>query len=167
MGLLWNDQAPYLEDPKVSKVAGKIAYSLVPSNSAAPFSQLEGLTYLIPTESKHSREAYKFIEWAMSNQVQEQQTLGGSASARKSIYDDPKVNAMIPYTSTFLASVPIAKEKPTIPEAAKMTEAMERHVSEIVSDKTSPQAGLDSLALELQTILGRKGRLRYPVKATP
>jgi multiple sugar transport system substrate-binding protein len=165
MGLLWNDQAPYLEDPKVSKVAGKIAYSLIPSNSAAPFSQLEGLTYLIPTESKHSREAYRFIEWAMSNQVQEQQTLGGSASARKSIYDDPRVRA-IPYTSTFLASVPIAKEKPTIPEAAQMTEAMERHVSEIVSGKTSPQAGLDSLALELQTILGSRSRLRYPVKAS-
>jgi multiple sugar transport system substrate-binding protein len=164
MGLLWNDQAPYLEDPKVSKVAGKISYSLIPSNSSASFSQLEGLTYLIPTESKHAREAYNFIEWTMSNQVQQQQTLGGSASARKSIYDDPQVKAL-PYTSTFLASVPIAKAKPTIPEAAQMTEAMERHVSEIVSGKASPQAGLDSLALEVQKILGAKGHLRYPVKA--
>ena len=33
MGLLWNDQAPFLEDPAVSKVAGKIGYSLIPSNS--------------------------------------------------------------------------------------------------------------------------------------
>ena len=31
MGLLWNDQAPFLEDPAVSKVAGKIGYSLIPS----------------------------------------------------------------------------------------------------------------------------------------
>jgi hypothetical protein len=35
MGLLWNDQAPFLKDPAVSKVAGKIAYSLIPANSSS------------------------------------------------------------------------------------------------------------------------------------
>jgi multiple sugar transport system substrate-binding protein len=164
MGLLWNDQAPYLEDPRVSKVAGKIGYSLVPSNFPGPTSQLEGLTYLIPTESKHPREAYRFMAWAMSTEVQVQQTLHGSASARKSTYDDPRVQAL-PYTSTFLASVAIAKQKPTIPESARMTEAMERRVFEIVSGKVSPQTGLDGLALDLQPILGGKVKLRYPVRA--
>jgi multiple sugar transport system substrate-binding protein len=165
MGLLWNDQAPFLEDPAVSKVAGKIDYSLVPSSSGEPFSQLEGLTYLIPIESKHPREAYRFLEWAMSARVQRQQTLEGSASIRKSTYSDPKVRDM-PYTSAFMASVPIAKVKPTIPESAEMTEAMERHLSEIVSGRSSAKAGLDGLALDLQHILGNKAPLRFPVKAT-
>ena len=167
MGLLWNDQAHFLEDPKVSKVAGKIGYSLIPANSPQPpdsFSQLEGLTYLIPTQSKHPCEAYRFIEWAMSAGVQVQQALTGSASARKTTYDDARIKT-IPYTATFLASVPVARPKPTIPESAQMTEAMERRVFEIVNGQTSPQAGLDSLALDLQQILGDKGKLRYPVKA--
>ena len=163
MGLLWNDQAPFLEDSAVSKVAGKIGYGLIPSTSGESLSQLEGLTYLIPTESKHPRDAYRFVEWAMSVQVQLQQTLKGGASVRKSTYDDPNVEA-IPYTSTFLASVPVAKFKPTIPESAAMTEAMERHVSEIVGSRVSAQAGLDSLAVDLQHILGGKCQLRYPVK---
>jgi multiple sugar transport system substrate-binding protein len=167
MGLLWNDQAPFLEDPKVSKVAGKIGYSLIPSNSPSsspePFSQLEGLTYLIPTESKHPREAYRFIEWAMSEQNQIQQTLKGSSSARKSTYDGPTVREL-PYTSTFLASVPIARAKPTIPESAQMTDAMVRHLSDIINRRDSAQAGLDSLAIELQRILGNKSRLHYPTK---
>jgi multiple sugar transport system substrate-binding protein len=165
MGLLWNDQAPFLEDPAVSKVAGKIGYSPIPSNSGEPFSQLEGLTYLIPTESKHAREAYRFLEWAMSAQVQVQQTLKGSSSARKSTYDDPKVKAL-PYTSTFLISVPVARPKPAIPESEQMTDAMEYRVSEIVSGRTSAQAGLDSLAIDIQRILSNQARLRYPVKAT-
>jgi multiple sugar transport system substrate-binding protein len=163
MGLLWNDQAPFLEDPSVSKVAGQIGYSLIPSASGKPFSQMEGLTYLIPTESKHPREAYRFLEWAMSEQVQVQQTLKGGASIRKSVYDDPSVKA-IPYTSTFIASVPVAKPKPTIPESAAMIEAMERHVADILNGRASAQSGLDSLALDLQHILGDKGRLRYPFK---
>jgi multiple sugar transport system substrate-binding protein len=165
MGLLWNDQAPFLEDPSVSKVAGKIGYSLIPSNSGKPFSQMEGLTYLIPTESKHPKEAYRFLEWAMSKQVQVQQTLKGGASIRESTYDDLNVKTL-PYTSIFLASVPVAKSKPTVPESAEMTEAMERHVSEILAGRTSPQSGLDALALDLQHILGGKAHLRFSVKGT-
>jgi multiple sugar transport system substrate-binding protein len=166
MGLLWSDQAPYLEDPAVSKVAGKIGYSLIPSNSGEPFSQLEGLTYLIPQESTHPREAYRFLEWVMSAQVQNRQTLMGSLSVRKSTYDKPEVK-QLSYASTFLASVPIAKTKPTVPESGEMIEASERRLAEIVSGRCSPQTGLDNLALDLQGILGDKARLRYPVKKTP
>jgi multiple sugar transport system substrate-binding protein len=165
MGLLWSDQAPFLEDPAVSKVAGKIGYSLIPSNSGEPFSQLEGLTYLIPKESTHPREAYRFLEWAMSAQVQDRQTLKGSSSVRKSTYDNPEVKHL-PYTSAFLASVPVAREKPTIPESAQMIEASERRLSEIVSGRSAPQTGLDNLALDLQRILGNKARLRYAVSFT-
>jgi multiple sugar transport system substrate-binding protein len=165
MGLLWNDQAPFLEDPRVSKVAGKIGYSLIPSNSAESFSQMEGLTYLIPTQSQHPREAYRFMEWAMSAEVQIQQTLRGGASARRSTYDDARVKE-IPYTSTFLASVPVAKPKPTIPESAEITESMQRRIFEIVSGNSSPKHALDRLALDLQRILGNKVQLRYPVKTT-
>jgi len=61
----------------------------------------------------------------------------------------------------------VAKPKPTIPESAAMTEAMEQHLYQIVSGRTSPQSGLDELALDLQQMLGAKARLRYPVRATP
>lgn len=159
MGLLWSDQASFLEDPAVSKVAGKIGYSLIPSDSSHPSSQLEGLTYLIPIESKDPDEAYEFIEWAMSAQVQIQQTLMGSDSIRKSTYDDPKVK-LIPYTRTFLASIPIAKEEPTIPEDATMIGSAERRLSEIVNGKESPQSGLDKLALDFQHLLGSKAPMR-------
>ncbi len=166
MGLLWSDQAYLLEEPSTSKVAGKMGYSLIPSNTTKQFSQMEGLTYLIPTQSQHPKEAYRFIEWAMSDPLQVQQTLDGSSSIRKSVYEDSRVNAK-PYSSAFLASVPIAKEKPTIPESSQMTEAAERRLAEIVSGKESPQSGLDKLALDLQQILGSKAKLRYPVHAAP
>jgi multiple sugar transport system substrate-binding protein len=163
MGLLWSDQAYLLEDKATSKFAGKFGYSLIPSNTAQRSSQLEGLTYLIPTKAKQPKEAYRFLEWVMSGQVQTQQTLDGSSSVRKSVYEDAKVQQQ-PYTPVFLASVPIAKEKPTIPEQVQMTEAAERRLSEIVTGKESPQSGLDKLALDLKNILGDKVKLRYPVK---
>ncbi len=165
MGLLWSDQAPFLEDSKVSKVAGKIGYTLVPSNSGAPFSQLEGLTYLITAQAQHAREAYKFLEWTQSQPVQVAQTLRGSSSVRKSTCEDRAVQKL-PYTPAFLASVPVAKAKPTVPESDAMTQAAVKRLYEIVSGKASAQQGLDALALDLERILTGKSRLRYEVKAT-
>jgi multiple sugar transport system substrate-binding protein len=166
MGFLWTDQAPFLEEPAVSKVSGKIGYSLIPSESGKPFTQQEGLTYFIPSESKHPREAYRLLEFLMSEPVQEAQTLKGSLSARKSVYDSKAV-ADVPYVSTFLAGVPFAIEKSTIPDSPEMTEAAVKRLSEIVNGKSSPQAGLDNLALDLQRIVGQKSRLRYPVTTRP
>jgi multiple sugar transport system substrate-binding protein len=166
MGLLWSDQAPFLEDPAVSKVSGKIGYALIPSLSGEPFSQLEGLTYLITAQSQHAREAYKFLEWVMSERVQVAQTLHGSSSVRKSTYEDQAVQNL-PFTSVFLASVPIAKPKPTVPESDEMTQAAVNRLSEIVNHRCSAQQGLDQLALDLERILAGKARLRYPVTAKP
>ncbi len=163
MGLLWNDQVPFLENPTASKVAGKIGYSLIPSNTGKPFSQLEGLTYLIVSGSKHSRQAYEFLEWAMSQQVQDAQTLHGNFSVRRATYDNPVIKAL-PYTPRFLDSIPVGIPKPTVPESDQMTQAAVQRLFEIVSNQTSPQQGLDALALDFKKILGGKSRLRYPVK---
>jgi multiple sugar transport system substrate-binding protein len=162
MGLLWNDQVPFLEDPLVSKVSGKIGYARVPS-TGKPFFQLEGLTYLMVSTSQHPHEAYKFLEWAMSRQVQEAVTLQGSVSIRKSTYSNPAIKNL-PYTSIFLSSIPKGIPKPTVPESDEMTQAAVQRLFEIVSNQTSPQQGLDTLALDLKKILGGKSRLRYPVK---
>ena len=55
MGLLWNDQAPFLEDPAVSKVAGKIGYSLIPSN-LRPTVQPDGRPYLPDSDRVETSE---------------------------------------------------------------------------------------------------------------
>ncbi|HEY0313196.1 MAG TPA: sugar ABC transporter substrate-binding protein [Allosphingosinicella sp.] len=164
MGILWHDQTPLLEDPSVSKVAGKMGYALIPSATGTPFSQLEGWTYLIPTKSPHPKEAYRFIEWAMSRNVQIQQTLHGGASALQSTYQDPRVRR-IPYVPTFLQSIPIGVPKPTIPESSQITEIMQRGLSQIVTRRTSPEHGLDAIAIQIGQVLRGKAKLRYPPKA--
>lgn len=162
MGLLWSDQVPFLENPELSKVAGKIGYAVIPSNAGAPVSQMEGLTYLLVSNSSHTREAYRFLEFAMSPQFQREQTIRGSSSIRKSTYDQPAVKNL-PYTPIFLSSVPEAVPKSTVPESDQMTKAAENRLSEMVKGESSPRDGLNALALDLQRILGSKSRLRYPI----
>jgi multiple sugar transport system substrate-binding protein len=97
----------------------------------------------------------------MSSSVQIEQTLHGGASALKSTYEDARVKA-IPYVPVFLASVPIGIPKPTIPESEQITEVMQRDLSMIVTGKTTPQKGLDAMALDIKDVLGSKAALRYP-----
>jgi ABC-type glycerol-3-phosphate transport system substrate-binding protein len=94
--------------------------------------------------------------------MQIQQTLKGGDSLRASTYDDPAVKT-IPYTPAFIASIPIAIAKPTIPEATKIADATAQHISDILTGKDSPQDGLNKLALDIQKLLGGKAKLRYPV----
>ncbi len=89
----------------------------------------------------------------MSNQMQIQQTLKGNGSVRISTYDDAAIKA-IPYTPAFLANIPVAVGKPTIPEAAKIADATAQRLSDILTGKDSPQDGLNKLALDIQRLLG-------------
>jgi len=166
MGILWSDQAPFLEDASVSKVAGKIGYRLLPSDTGSPVSQMEGLISLLPANASHPKEAYRWMEWATSSTVQIQQTLHGGGSLRRSTYDDAGVQAL-PYTPTFLKSLPVAREKPTIPESDEITRRAEVRLSDAVRGKSTPKAALDGLALDLQQILGHRGRLKFAVTTTP
>ncbi|UTW59515.1 sugar ABC transporter substrate-binding protein [Kordiimonas sp. SCSIO 12603] len=160
MGIIWHDQTPFLEDIEQSKMAGKIGYTTIPTNSGAPKSQLEGWSYLIPKESKNPSEAFEFIRWAMSQSVQVAQTLAGGASALKSTYQDENVKS-IPYVPVFLESVPVAIPKPTVPESAQITEVMQKGLSEILVGKVTPKDGLDNIAIQLKEILGDKAQMRY------
>ena len=93
--------------------------------------------------------------------MQIEQTLHGGASALQATYDDPQVKK-IPYVSTFLASIPIAVAKPTIPESAEITEIMQRNLSQIVTKRVTPKQGLDAMAVQIHQLLGDKAKLRYP-----
>ena len=161
MGLMWHDSTPYLEVAEDSVVAGKMGYAPLFGANGGIVAQLEGWTYLIPAEAEAPEAAARFITWAMGRDEQVRQTLGGGASPRRSVYDDPDVQA-IPYMPAFRACLDSGIAKPTVPESGQMTEVMTNRLSEIVSQKLTPADGLDRMAEDLKAVLGDKAALRYP-----
>jgi len=156
MGLMWSDSVPYLEIPEQSEVAGKIGYSTIPTVQGGEIAQLEGWTYLIPKESKHQEAALRFMLWAMQPEVQVAQMLGGGASPQKPPYDNLAVK-QLPYVPAFLASVPVARPKPRIPESGELTERAVRRLANIISG-APVQRELDQLAAEYRDLLSRSGK---------
>jgi ABC-type glycerol-3-phosphate transport system substrate-binding protein len=162
MCLLWSDALFHVVDPKVSAVVGKIGYSPLPSGKAGRVAQIAGSTYMVSRRSKHPKEAFQLELWMLRRDNQIQQELAGGASARKSVYQDPRV-LELPYALADSQSLAVARNMiDTSPETPQIAETIEIAISEVIADKSNPAEALDWAAVELNKSLGSKAPLKYP-----
>jgi sorbitol/mannitol transport system substrate-binding protein len=95
---MWYDAtsaAGSLEDPAVSKVAGKVGYVFAPVKETKSSGWLWTWSWVVPKTTKHSDQAAKFIQWASSKDYEKLvgQKLGWSrvpAGKRESTYSIPE-----------------------------------------------------------------------------
>ena len=164
MCLMWTDSTYALEDPKQSKVAGKMGYAMIPEGKAGRVHQIGGQSYYVPVTSKNPEAAYLFIEWMMqaNNQIR-QQKLGG-ASARKSTYQDPEVLSL-PWTSASIAALEHTHPAMlyTVPESLQIGDVIQLAISDALSEQKSVKDALDWAAVEIKRILGNKAEMKYPL----
>lgn len=99
--IMWSDAPSALYDSSQSLVVGKIGYSLVPIKKEInkKVSVFGGWAFLINSDTKHSDEAFKFIQWACSPEIQLKWAKHGGLPASKNIFDD-KEYLDIPYMKT-------------------------------------------------------------------
>jgi multiple sugar transport system substrate-binding protein len=161
--LMWTDATYAVEDPKQSKVAGKMGFALTPQGKGGKIGQIEGWTYLIPTYSKNAEAAYLFIQWMMGFERQRTQHLNGGSSARPDVYADPQVQALS-YSKASTETFGVARPKPTLPESPQITEILVRELSLALTGQKTPQVALDAAAADMSKLLGACAPLKYPVR---
>lgn len=168
MCLLWSDALFHVVDPKVSTVVGKIGYTPLPSGKAGRVAQIAGSTYMVSRNSKHPKEAFQFELWMLRRDNQIQQEMAGGASARKSVYQDPKV-LELPYALADAQSLAVARNMiDTSPDTPQIADTIEIAISDVIADKRNSRQALDWAAVELNKSLGSKAPLKYPVtEASP
>jgi multiple sugar transport system substrate-binding protein len=161
--IMWNDATYAVEDPKQSKVSGKMGFGMIPQGEGGKVGQIEGWTYLIPAKSKNAEAAYLFIQWMMAPEQQLEQHLNGGASARPDVYASPQVQK-ISYAKASMDTNAVAKAKPTIPASPQITEILVRELSLALAGGKTPKQALDTAAVEMNKLLGECAPLEYPVK---
>lgn len=163
MCLLWSDALFHVVDPKLSAVVGKIGYSPLPAGKAGRVAQIAGSTYMVSRNSKHPKEAFQLELWMLRRDNQIQQELTGGASARRSVYQDPRV-LQLPYALADSQSLAVARNMiDTSAETSQIADTIEIAISEVIADKRNPREALDWAAVELNKSLGSKAPLKYPV----
>ncbi|WKU05575.1 sugar ABC transporter substrate-binding protein [Micromonospora sp. HUAS LYJ1] len=88
MELESSNEISSINDPKTSKVVGKIGVLDFPAGSAGSKSTVLSWGIAMSSYSKHKDAAWKFIEWATSKETQLKLTEGGIAPPRTSVAQD-------------------------------------------------------------------------------
>ncbi len=162
MCILWSDALFHVVDPKLSKVVGQIGYAQLPAGKAGRVAQIAGSSYLVSRYSRHPKEAFQFELWMLQHDNQIRQELAGGASARRSVYQDPRVLAL-PYAAANAQSLAVARNMiDTFSETPQVSDIIETAISDVLANKKTSQQALDWAAVEINQALGSKCPLKYP-----
>jgi ABC-type glycerol-3-phosphate transport system substrate-binding protein len=151
------------EDPKKSKVAGKVGYALIPAGPGGKtYAGLWTWALGINRAAKNKEAAWLFVEWATAQRTLLNATLGyrNYNPSRTSITNDPRVHEIMAswgggsYLKTVEKNLETAKVAWTPqPERARMGDIWARALHEIYFQRMSAADALKQVSTETDKVL--------------
>ncbi|MDR1118912.1 MAG: extracellular solute-binding protein [Bifidobacteriaceae bacterium] len=143
-GLNWEATFAALQDTNDSKVAGKIGVLPTPAGPTGARPGINGAMALaIPTKAKNVEEAWTFIEYVTSQEVQDKYPTGWMPNW-KSSYDDTAITGTAPElfaaAPTALASLIL---RPTVPNYNSASAVLQAELQNALSGNKPVQQALD------------------------
>ncbi len=174
MGQFWATFGASLEDPKVSKVVGKIAYAPVPGVKDKKTGRIRRASMFgcqgtaITSFSNHKGEAWQYLKWLQSSRIQ------------KSLLDDPK-SAFIsarkdltgytasrsPRNKVVLDSLLFAHDFWNNPDYSELLSVIQRELNLAFIGSKSAKEALDAATAEIQRVLDASPYRPSPAAAQP
>jgi len=155
------------EDPKKSKVAGKVGYALVPSGSGGkPFAGLWTWALGMSKATKNKEAAWLFIQWATSPQTLLNATLEyrNYNPSRISVMTNPKVQQIMgawgngSYVKTQQENLKTARVAwVPHPERTRLGDIWARALHEIYFKRASAEEALKKASAEIDKVLVEVG----------
>jgi multiple sugar transport system substrate-binding protein len=116
--------ANQFEDPQKSKIAGKVAYAVLPAGPGGHYTCTFTNAMAVSSQSKNKEAAYLFCCWSTNKQNAVRELLAGVGVGRASAWTNPEVKAKpkMPQSwyDAYLESLKIGK--PGLPEIVGVTE---------------------------------------------
>jgi len=135
----------WLEDPTVSKVAGKIEFTVMPGGRG----QLGAWGWAIPKSSPNPDAAWEFISWVESKEIAYKRAMAGGMPTQGWIYDDPEFLKKYPWQKVGKKIIAQAKPLPIISRSTQMVEIIGENLSAAVIGELTPREALDRAARQL------------------
>lgn len=156
--LVFERQWPYMytlaeKTDGSSKVAGNIAVAPLPGLTGPGVSSLGGHALAISTYSKNKKTAADFINFYTSkdsNTIQVKQA--SLAPVYTSIYDDPSLQASLPYLATLKASILGAQARPKVVRYGDATLAIQDAAYGAIQGQMTSDQALSQLQTKLEAL---------------
>lgn len=122
-------------DPKQSKIAGKVGMTPLPGFSPGQgVAALGGWQFAISRYSTRPDLAWRFAAFMTSEEMQKRIALAtGRAPTRLALYDDPQIKAKTPQLQSLLATFKQAVSRPTTPVYVPLSNIMQRYFSSVLA----------------------------------
>ena len=155
LSITWGDTAGAMEAADQSAVVGKMGYASIPTLTAGdkPIAHLGSWTYVIPSDSSKQDAAWLFMQWALSDFVQNALATGGGLPALITNFEDPSLISSLPYWRQELVSLGESKSRPRTPEWGAMSDILQEAISNAISGQASSADVLSQAATKLKAIL--------------
>jgi multiple sugar transport system substrate-binding protein len=153
--------ASQLEDPSLSRVAGKLGYAEMPAGSTGRPTPTSGVWSLaIPRRlpEERAKASMNFIKWFVGAKAQLAFAKNGGIPTRTDTYESDELPAQAKkYLAAIKASLNDIRGSVRYPFSAQMLPVAERALASIAAGKTPVKEGLDDLANRLDEIARNAG----------
>jgi multiple sugar transport system substrate-binding protein len=160
---MFTEALTILELPDQSKVAGKTGYYIIPRYQVH-HTRLSSWMIGINSRSKHPKEAYLYIQWLTSKDIDKRLVTETKTAARMPCrigsHYDPEVVEKMPVLTASADSFNIAVEWPLYPEFMEMYEYLSNAIQDAMTGTKSPQQALDDAAEQMVEVMERAGKLK-------
>ncbi|GEM_PF-2906548 len=124
MAIQWTDAAPFMFDPKGSKVADTIGFALAPV-AKRPVAIVGGWGLSMPKISKSKQEAYAFIKWATGPVMARGMAELGGTPSRNDLLADKALSAKYPWFTAQAAAAEVAVARPRMVTWPAVSDSLE------------------------------------------
>ena len=154
--------APYgtlINDPKLSKTAGKWAWAVAPGAHSRADSRVSvgGWTFGVPTASKNKDWAFEFIQYACSKEWMRRSVMRGNAPPRVSVLKHPDVMRDYGWAPVLAEAMQTATLEPRDAIWPTMELSLRAAISSVLSGQNTAKPALDAVASDWQRALRRAG----------
>ena len=164
MGIFFQEAvgAP-MEDPKYSKVVGKIAYGLIPGRRL-PSGKIERVPNFgafalhLNKNSKNKEAAYLLINYLTSQETAKGRLMAGAKAFRYSDFEIPEVLEKYPYFILAKESLKTARHIPIVPEWMTFSKNFNRYYHEVLTGAAKLEPAMKEAAEKIDEVL----RKAYP-----
>ena len=154
--------APYgtlINDPKLSRTAGRWAWAVAPGRHSAADSRvsLGGWTFGVPAGGKNTEWAFEFIQLATGKDWMRRSLERGNAPPRTSVLTDPGVLDRFGWAPVLAQALKTAGLEPREPVWPALELQLRSGISAVLLGQKTAKAALDGVAADWQRTLRRAG----------
>jgi multiple sugar transport system substrate-binding protein len=152
----WSYAYALAQNPDESKVVDKVGYEPLPHfPEGKSASCLGGYQFGLNASSKQPEAAWKLLSFLSGPDAQKTLALkAGVAPTRQAVYDDAELKQKNPFMVGLKEVFVGATPRPVNPSYPQISLAMQSALSTALTNRTPAKQALDSLASDLETIVG-------------